>query len=145
MGLVADMFRRFEARQALFFKRLSKAEQRKLDDLDNKCCELRVTGPEGGLFYLQYRGRHFHILNEPPTIPYEEMDKVLLDGDMVNYNSGDEVLFDVISRNLDPRAVLSHKLMRTNTDRIIFDNEQLAQAFEGFLNDMQTVLGGKRQ
>ncbi|GAI71053.1 unnamed protein product, partial [marine sediment metagenome] len=76
--------------------------------------------------------------------PYEKMDKFLLDGDERNYPSGDEVLFDVVSASLSPRAVISHKFFRANTDRIIYDTEEFAQAFEQFLDEMRMVLGSER-
>ena len=145
MGLVADMFRRFEARQSRFFDRLSKDARGKLAEVEKKCAELRVTGPEGGVFYFQFAGQRIKMLDERPEVPYEKMDKFLLDGDEINYPSGDEVLFDVVSASLSPRAVISHKFFRANTDRIIYDTEEFAQAFEQFLDEMRMVLGGGRR
>jgi len=52
------------------------------------------------------------------------------------------VLFDVVSASLSPRAVISHKFFRANTDRIIYDTEEFAQAFEQFLDEMRMMLGG---
>jgi len=143
-GLIRDMFERFEARQARFFDRLSRAAKEKLAEVENKYAELRVTGPEGGVFYFQFRGQRLQMLDERPDVPYEKVDKFLLDGDEINYPSGDEVLFDVVSGSLSPRAVISHKFFRANTDRIIYDTEEFAQAFEQFLDEMRMVLGGKR-
>ncbi len=143
-GLVKEMFQRFETRQAGFFNRLSRDARGKLAEVENKCAELRVTGPEGGVFYFQFRGQRLKMLDEKPEVPYEKMDKFLLDGDMINYPSGDEVLFDVVSASLSPRAVISHKFFRANTDRIIYDTEEFAQAFEQFLDEMRVVLGSKR-
>lgn len=140
-GLVRDMFQRFETRQAHFFDKLPKGAKQKLAEVENKYAELRVTGAEGGLFYFLYKGRRLQLLAEKPKIPYEKMDKFLIDGDMINYPSGDEVLFDVISRSLTPRAIISHKFFRANTDKIIYDTEEFAQAFEQFLDEMQAVLG----
>jgi len=140
-GLIEQLFRRFEARQAGFFDRLSKGAKAKLAEVENKYAELRVTGPEGGVFFFEFRGRRLKILDEKPGIPYEDLDKFLLDGDGANYSSGDEVLIDVIDRSLSPRAVISHKLFRANTSRIIYDTEEFAQAFERFLDEMQIVLG----
>ena len=120
-GLVRHMFQRFEARQARVFARLPKPAKEKLAELENKYAELRVTGPEGGVLYFQYRGQRLQMLDKKPEIPYEKIDKFLVDGDTINYPSGDEVLLDVISRNLSPRAVISHKFFRANTDRIIYD------------------------
>lgn len=141
-GLVRDMFERFEARQARFFDRLSRGAKEKLVEVENKYAELRVTGPEGGLFYFQYKGQRLKLLNEKPDVPYEKMDKLLLDGDMLNYSGGDEVFLDVVGGSLSPRAVISHKFFRANTDRIIYDTEEFAQAFEQFLDEMRVVLGG---
>jgi hypothetical protein len=143
-GLVEDMFRRFEARQAGFFNRLSRSAKQKLAEVENKYAELRVTGPEGGTFYFQFRGQRLQMLDGKPNVPYEKMDKFLLDGDEMNYPSGDEVLFDVVSGSLSPRAVISHKFFRANTDRIIYDTEEFAQAFENFLDEMRLVLGARR-
>jgi len=143
-GLVGDMFRRFEARQAGFFNHLSRDAKQKLAEVENKYAELRVTGPEGGVFYFQFQGQRLRMLDEKPEVAYEKMDKLLLDGDEINYPSGDEVLFDVISQSLSPRAVISHKFFRANTDRIIYDTEEFAQAFEQFLDEMRMVLGGRR-
>ena len=143
-GLVEEMFERFEARQASFFNYLSRDARQKLAEAENKYAELRVTGPEGGIFYFQFKGQRLQKLNERPDVPYEKMDKLLLDGDEINYPSGDEVLFDVISGSLSPRAVISHKFFRANTDRIIYDTEEFAQAFEQFLDEMRLVLGGRR-
>ena len=143
-GLVGDMFRRFEARQAGFFNHLSRDAKQKLAEVENKYAELRVTGPEGGVFYFQFQGQRLRMLDEKPDVPYEKVDKFLLDGDEINYPSGDEVLFDVIGQSLSPRAVISHKFFRANTDRIIYDTEEFAQAFEQFLDEMRMVLGGKR-
>lgn len=144
MGLVEDMFRRFMARQSRFFDQLSRDAKQKLAEVENKYAQLRITGPEGGTFYFQYKGQRLLILDEKPKLPHEKLDKFLLDGDTVNYPSGDEVLFDVVDGALSPRAVLSHKYFRANTDKIIYDTEEFAQAFENFLDQMQTVLGGKR-
>jgi len=144
MGLVETMFQRFMARQVHFFDNLSKEAKKKLTGVENKYAELRVTGPEGGVFYFQYKAQRFQMLESRPEIPYGKLDKLLLDGDMVNYPSGDEVLFDIIDRSLSPRAAISRKYFRVNSDKIIYDTEEFAQAFEHFLDEMQTVLGGKR-
>lgn len=144
MGLIEDMFRRFESRQSHFFNRLSKSAKEKLAEVEKKYAELRVTGPEGGVVYFQYKGHRLQVLKEKPNIPYEELDKFLLDGDVINYPSGDEVFFDVIDGDLSPRAAISRKYFRANTDRIIYDTEEFAQAFEQFLEEMRTVLRGKR-
>ncbi len=144
MGLVGDMFQRFLSRQSLCFNSLSRDAKEKLAEVENKYAVLRVTGPEGGVFYFQFKGQRLKLLEEPPAVPYEKLDKLLLDGDLVNYPSGDEVFFDVIDRSLSPRAVISRKYFRVNTDKIIYDTEEFAQAFERFLDDMQVVLKGKR-
>ncbi|MBA7677445.1 hypothetical protein ES703_85702 [subsurface metagenome] len=144
MGLVGDMFERFLSRQSLFLESLSKDAKKKLAEVENKYATLRVTGPEGGIFYFQFKGQRLHILEEPPDIPYEKLDKFLLDGDLFNYSGGDEVLFDVIDRSLSPRAVIARKYFRAHTDKIIYDTEEFAQAFERFLDDMQVVLRRRR-
>lgn len=144
MGLVADLFKRAEARQSIFFDKLSNDAREKLDEVENKFAELRVTGPEGGVFYFQFKGQRLMMLSGAPDVPWEELDKFLLDGDDFNYPGGDEVLFDVIDRELSPRAVVSRKYFRVNTDKIIYDTEEFAQAFERFLDDLQVILGGKQ-
>jgi len=144
MGLVGEMFERFMKRQSLYLDSLSKEAKEKLAAVENKYAVLRVTGPEGGIFYFQFKGQRLQIVKEPPDIPYEELDKFLLDGDFFNYPSGDEVLFDVIDRSLSPRAVIARKYFRANTDKIIYDTEEFAQVFERFLDDMQLVLRGKK-
>jgi len=143
-GLVGDMFRRFEARQTRFFNHLSRDAKQKLAEVENKYAELRVTGPEGGVFHVQFQGQRLRMLDKRPEVAYDKMDKFLLDGDEINYPSGDEVFFDVIGGSLSPRAVISHKFFRANTDRIIYDVEEFAQAFENFLDEMRLVLGGRR-
>lgn len=143
MPLVEDMFRRFMARQSSFYNRLSSDDRQKLADLENKYAELRVTGPEGGVLYFQYKGQHLELLDGAPEIPYEELDKFLIDGDFFNYPSGDEVLFDVIDGSLSPRAAISRKYFRANTNKILYDIEEFAQVFESFLTEMRAVLGGK--
>ena len=143
-GLVETMFKRFMTRQVRFFDNLSKEAKQKLVDVENKYAELRVTGPEGGVFYFQYKGQRLQMLSSKPEVPYDRLDKLLLDGDMVNYPSGDEVLFDIIDRSLSPRAAISRKYFRVNTDKIIYDTEEFAQAFEQFLDEMQTVLGRQK-
>jgi len=40
--------------------------------------------------------------------------------------------------------VISRRYFHTNTDKIIYDTEEFAQAFERFLDDLQVILGGKR-
>jgi len=142
MALVEDMFRRFMARQARFFNSLTKDQRQKLADMENKYAELRVTGPEGCVLYFQYKGQRLQMLDGPPQISYEKLDKILLDGDLINYPSGDEVLFDVIDGSLSPRAAISRKYFRANTDKILYDTEEFAQAFEQFLDEMRLVLGG---
>ena len=142
MALVEDMFRRFMARQSRFFNHLTKDARQKFADMENKYAELRVSGPEGGVLYFQYKGQRLQMLEGPPPIPYEKLDKFLIDGDLLNYPSGDEVLFDVIDGSLSPRAVISRKYFRAITDKILFDTEYFAQAFEQFLNEMRLVLGG---
>jgi len=142
MALVEDMFRRFMARQSLFFNHLTKDARQKLAEMENKYAELRVTGPEGCVLYFQYKGQRLQMLEEAPKISYEKLDKFLIDGDLLNYPSGDEVLFDVIDGSLSPRAVISRKYFRANTDKIIYDTEEFAQAFEQFLDEMRLVLGG---
>ena len=143
MALVEDMFRRFMSRQAHFFDRLSKDAKQKLADVENKYAELRVTGPEGGVLYFQYKGQRLQMLDKAPAVPYEKLDKFLVDGDLMNYPSGDEVLFDVIDGSLSPRAALSRKYFRVNTDKIIYDTEEFAQAFEQFLDEMRMILRGQ--
>jgi hypothetical protein len=142
MALVEDMFRRFMARQASFFNRLNKEARQKLADMENKYAELRVTGPEGCVLYFRYKGQHLQMLDGPPQIPYEKLDKFLIDGDLLNYPSGDEVLFDVIDGSLSPRSAISRQYFRANTDKTLYDIEEFAQAFEQFLNEMRLVLGG---
>lgn len=143
MALVEEMFRRFMARQSSFYNRLSADDRQKLTELENKYAELRVTGPEGGVLYFQYKGQHLEILDGVPDIPYEELDKFLIDGDFYNYPSGDEVLFDVIDGSLSPRAAISRKYFRANTKKILYDVEEFAQVFESFLTEMRTVLGAE--
>ena len=141
-GLIEDMFRRFMARQAHFFDSLSKEAKRKLADVESKYAELRVTGPEGGVLYFQYKGQRLQMLDKAPSV--KNLDKFLVDGDLVNYPSGDEVLLDVIDGSLSPRAAISRKYFRANTDKIIYDTEEFAQAFEQFLSEMRMILGGRR-
>ncbi len=143
-GLVEQMFRRFTARQPHFFDGLSKAAKQKLAEVENKYAELRVTGPEGCILYFQYKGQRLQMLDQAPPIPYEKLDKFLIDGDLLNYPSGDEVLMDVIDGSLSPRAALSHKYFRANTDKIIYDSEEFSQIFERFLDEMRLVLGDRR-
>jgi hypothetical protein len=142
MPLVEDMFRRFMSRQNRFFSQLTDDTKKKLIDLDNKYAQLRVTGPEGCTLYFRYRGQNLQMLDDPPPIDYEKLDKFLVDGDSINYPSGDEVLFDVIDGELSPRAAISRKYFRGNTDKILYDMEEFAQAFELFLTEMRQVLGG---
>ncbi|MBA7542190.1 hypothetical protein ES705_34509 [subsurface metagenome] len=142
-GLVEDMFRRFMVRQAHFFDSLPKGAKEKLAEVENKYAQLRVTGPEGGVLYFQFRGRRLQMLDQAPPVPYEKLDKFWVDGDLVNYPSGDEVLLDVIDGSLSPRAAISRKYFRANTDKIIYDTEEFAQAFEQFLSEMRMILGGR--
>ena len=144
MGLVAEMFERFLSRQSLFLDSLPKDAKEKLAEVENKYAVLRVTGPEGGTFYFQFKDERLLPLKEVPAVPYEELDKFLLDGDFFNYEGGDEVLFDVIDRSLSPRAVISRKYLQVNTEKIIYDTEEFAQMFERFLDDMQVVLRSRR-
>lgn len=139
--LVRNMFKRFAHRQSHFFDSLSDTAKKKFSEIEDRYAELRVTGPEGGTFYLQYRGGHFELLDQKPKVSYEKMDKLLLDGDTINYPTGDEVLFDIVDGELSPRAAVSRKYFRANTDRIIYDTEEFAQAFENFLAEMRKVLG----
>ena len=142
MALVEDMFRRFMARQSHFFNRLTKDARQKLADIENKYAELRVTGPEGCVLYFQYKGQRLQILEGPPSIPYEKLDKFLIDGDLLNYSSGDEVLFDVIDGSLSPRTAIGRDYFRPSNNKILYTTEYFAQAFEQFLNEMRLVLGG---
>lgn len=144
-GLVGKMLLRFTARQDRFFAKLTKEQKRKFREIENKFAVLTITGPEGGVFYLRYRGNRFEPLNKAPDIPYEKIDKLLLDGDGLNYPSGDEVFFDVIDGELNPRKVISNKYFRANTDKIIYDTEQFASAFEQFLEEMRSVLGKRKR
>lgn len=143
MALVEDVLRRFcsPVRQALFFDKLSRDSKGMLAEVENKYAELRVTGLEGGVFYFQYKGQRLEMLDEKPK--EKELDRFLLDGDMVNYPSGDEVFFDVIDGDLTPRAAISRKYFQANTDKIIYDTEEFAQAFENFLGEMRSVLRGR--
>lgn len=143
-GLVEQMFRRFTARQPHFFDGLSKAAKQKLAEVENKYAQLTVTGPEGGVLFFQYKGQRLQMLDRAPPVPYEKLDKFLVDGDLLNYSSGDEVLMDVIDGSLSPRAALSHKYFRANTDKIIYDSEEFSQIFERFLDEMRLVMGDRR-
>ena len=143
-GLVEAIFRRFMSRQAHFFDSLPKKAKQKLAEAENKYAILRVTGPDGGVFYFQYRGQRLQILDQAPSVPYEKLDKFWVDGDLVNYPSGDEVLLDVIDGSLSPRAAISRKYFRAHTDKIIYDTEEFAQAFEQFLTEMRMILGERR-
>lgn len=142
-GVVEGMFKRFTARQSRFFEKLSSDAKKKLDGVENKYGQLEVTGPEGGTFYFQYKGKRLHMLDKPPDVDYEDLDRFGLDGDMINYFSGDEVLFDVIDGSLPPRAVISRGYFTVYTDKIIYDREEFASAFERFLDEMRMVLGVK--
>jgi len=144
MGLIADMFERFMSRQSAYFDSLSEGAKVKLSEVGKKYAVLKVTGPEGGTFYLQFEGQHLQMLPEPPDIPYDDLDKMILDGDMFNYPSGDEVLFDVIDRSLSPREVIARRYFKVNTPNIVYDTEEFAQAFEQFLDDMRLVLKGRK-
>lgn len=144
MGLVGDALKRFMSHQALFYKQLPSKGKEKLAEVENKYAELRVTGPEGGLFYLQFKNRMLQLIDGKPDVPYEKMDKFLLDGDGINYPSGDEVFFDIIDGDLAPRAVYDRHYFRANTDRILYDPEEFIQAFEYFLREMRKVLRIKK-
>ncbi|GAI69366.1 unnamed protein product [marine sediment metagenome] len=132
------------ARQAHFFDSLPKKAKQKLAEVENKYAILRVTGPDGGVLYFQYKGQRLQMLDQAPSVPYEKLDKFLIDGDLVNYPSGDEVLLDVIDGSLSPRAAISRKYFRANTDKIIYDTEEFAQAFEQFLAEMRVVVRGRK-
>jgi len=142
-GLIKDMFQRFTSRQAHFFDGLTNGAKQKLADVENKYAELRVTGPEGGVLYFQYKGHRLQMLDMEPAVPYEKLDKFFVDGDRINYPSGDEVLFDVIDGSLSARAAVSRKYFRANTNKIIYDTEEFAQAFEQFLDEMRAILRGR--
>ena len=143
MALVEDMFRRFIARQSRFFNHLPFDARQKLADMENRYAELRVTGPEGCVLYFQYKGQHLQMLDGPPNVPSEKLDRFLVDGDILNYPSGgDEVLFDIIDGSLSPRAARGRGYFRANTDKILYDTEEFIQAFEQFLSEMRLVLGG---
>lgn len=142
-GLIEDVFKRFMTRQVHFFDSLSVKAKMKLTEVENKYAELKVTGPEGCTLYFQFKERRLFILDQAPPVPYEKLDKFLIDGDLVNYPSGDEVLLDVIDGSLSPRAAISRKYFRANTDKIIYDSEEFAQAFEQFLAEMKKILGGR--
>lgn len=142
MGLVGDIFTRFMERQYSFFDKLSKDAKRQLVEIENKYAQLTVTGPEGGVFYFRYRRQRLEMLDGPPKLPLEKLDKLLLDGDGRLYPSGDEVFFDIIDGDLSPRAVISRKYFRVNTDKVIYDSEEFAQAFERFLGEMRQILSG---
>jgi hypothetical protein len=141
-GLVKQMFKRFMSRQSTFYQYLTEDAKQKLGEVKEKYAEVRITGPEGGTFFFEFRGGRLTLLDDQPDLPYEQLDKFLLDGDLINYPSGDEVLFDVIDRSLDPRAAVAREYFRAKTDKIIYDTEEFVQAFERFLDDMQIVLGG---
>jgi len=144
-GMIKDMFQRFMVRQNGFFEGLSEEAKQKLEKVGNKYAELSITGPEGGTFYFQFMGQHLIMLDGPPDIPYEQVDKLLLDGDYINYPGGDEVLFDVIDKSLSPKAAVARDYFQVLTDKIIYDREEFAQAFERFLDEMRIVLGkGKK-
>jgi len=142
-GEVENMFRRFMVRQAHFFDSLPKKAKQKLAEVEDKYAVLRVTGEEGGVFYFRYKGQRLQLLDQAPPVAYEKLDKFWLDGDLMNYPSGYEVLMDVIDGSLSPRAVVSHHYLRSNTDKIIYDTEEFAQAFEQFLAEMRMILGGR--
>ena len=139
MGIVADMFKRVEARQTLFFDKLSDDDKVKLNEVEIKVAELRVTGPEGGVFYFRFKAQHLEMLDNAPPVPWDELDKFLLDGDGFNYKGGDEVLFDVIDKDLSPRAAVSRKYFTVNSDKIIYDTTEFAQAFEHYLDVLQMI------
>ena len=142
MALVEDMFRRFMARQSHFFNSLPKDARQKFAEMENKYAELRVTGPEGCVLYFQYKGQRLQLLEGLPSIPYEKLDKFLIDGDVINYPSGDEVLFDVIDGSLPPRTAIGRDYFRPSNKKILYTTEVFAQAFEQFLEEMRLVVGG---
>ena len=141
MSLVEEMFRRFTERQAHFFNSLNDDDRQMLAELDDKYAELSITGTDGCVLYFQYKGQRLNLLDSPPEVPDEELDHFYLDGDLINYPGGDEVFFDVIDGSLTPRAAISRKYFRANTNHILYDTEEFAQAFEKFLNEMRRVLG----
>lgn len=141
-----DIFARYTARQKSFYGELPKAEQAKLAQLQNKYAELRVLGPQVPqveTLYFQYQNQSLRLLEESerPNVPYEEMDKFILQGDGLNYYDGLAVLIDVIDGELPPRKAKDMELFRTHTSTNIYDSEQFIQAFERFLREMQKVLG----
>jgi len=142
MGLIKEILERFQSRQMRFYEMLPRSGREKLAEAENKYAELRITGPEGGTFYFHYKGGHLDLLPEKPQVDDAKLDKLLLDGDGINYMGGDDVFLDVVSGSLSPRAVRSHHYFRANTDRIIYDSEEFAQAIETFLEEMRRVLAG---
>lgn len=144
-GLIEQMFRRAEARQGGFLESLPEKAKQKLEEVEDKYARLWCTGPEGGVLYFQFKGQRFKVLDGPPDIPYENLDKFLIDGDLINYKSGDEVLFAVVDGDLSPRAALARKYFRANTNKIIYDSEELAQIFERLLINLQNILGVHRR
>lgn len=143
MGLVGVIFHRFMSRQSLFYKELSPTGKKKLAEIENRYAELRVTGPEGGVFYFQYKHLRLQPLESKPDVPDEQMDRFQLVGDDINYSGGDDVLLDVIDGELSPREVHDEHYFRTKT---IYDSEEFIQAFENFLREIQRVFKprGKR-
>lgn len=127
-------------RQERFVSKLPDEMQRKLEDAGNKFAEVIITGPEGDTLYFMLKDKRLTMLDSCPEMANGHLDRIYIDGDIYNYHSGDEVIEDICALKLSPRAAMSHGFLKINTDRVIYDTEEWAQAFEVFLREVRDFL-----
>jgi hypothetical protein len=131
-GPVYSILLRAEKRQASLLEKLPPRIKDKLNSADGRAAELKITGPDGGLFYLKYSDGKLRLLEDA----CEVRNKLLM---------ADRVFYQLVSGAITPRAAKAHRLVLISGTEEMYDTEELMQAIEDWLHEIRNTLGLTRR
>lgn len=130
-GDIYGILVRAEKRQASLMERLPDKVKEKLSSAEGRAARVKVTGPDGGLFYLKLTEGRLRLLDEP----CETRNKVLM---------SDKTFYHLVGGSLTPRAAKAHRLIQIAGNEELYDTEELMQAVEDWLGEIRSSLGLKK-
>ena len=131
-GDIHAILLRAEKRQASLMERLPDKVKEKLSSAEGRAARVKITGPDGGLFYLKLIEGKLRLLDEP----CETRNRVLM---------SDQTFYHLVGGSLTPRAAKAHRLIQIAGEEEMYDTEELMQAVEDWLAEIRASLGLKKK
>jgi hypothetical protein len=129
-GDIYSILLRAEKRQSVLMQRLPANIKEKLNSAEGRAAELKISGKDGGLFYLKYENGRLRLLDES----CEVRNKVLMT---------DKIFYQLVGGAITPRAAKAHRYILVSGEEEMYDSEELMQAIKDWLFEIRASLGLK--